>query len=296
MADVCNNINQIIIDYQKRYKSYSVQTTNYQKFDADYKAWKNKNGSYETYQKYGKDESFKIHWGGSGGNASEDCKGCAKRKLENGWWNKNGRMAKNIGWAGQDQICELSPDENNPLVGWESYEDRGTEWGWDVWLSRKWWRCNKSTTQITLENSLYESVKPIPSTYYTLPLNNLDPDVTQTSINEFSFSYDTPPTPPSLPNINTVCCGITINNASITNGDLTVSDLNQACNLSIPLTTSLSTSTSTSTSTPTTTTENVIVTPPTDNTLTIIISVVVALVVVALIGLSGYGVYKEYLQ
>ena len=291
MADVCNNINQIIIDYQKRYKSYSVQTTNYRKFDADYNAWKNKSGSYDKYQKYGLDESFKIEWGGAGGNASEDCRGCAKRKLENGWWNKNGRMAKNIGWAGQDQICELSPDENNPLFGWESYEDRGTEWNWNVGGSRKWWRCNKSLKRITEEENLYKAVEPIPSTYYNLPLNNLDPDITPTSINEFSFSYNQPPTPPSLPNINTVCCGITINNVSITNGDLTVSDLNQACNLSIPLTTSLSTSTSTSTST--TTTENVIVTPPTDNTLTIIISVVVALVVVALIGLIVFGFTKN---
>lgn len=83
-------------------------------------------------------------------------------------------------------------------------------------------------------------------------------DETPEKITEFPFNYDTPPKPPVLPVINAVCCGITITDIDVKNGNVDINNVIQNCKLEVnngttapPQTTTAPTSTPTSTPTAT---------------------------------------------
>lgn len=178
--------------------------------------WKNRKGEYEKWKNYGVSEDFKIRWGGAGGDSSNECKGCAHRQLMNGWWNKDGKMAKNIGVVGQDQVCDLSHGE--PLVGWDGYIDNNNDWGWDAWLSRKWWTCVKSDAQKTKELNEYNANNPGP---FTEPY----PEVNK---GEYVHAPQV-----EIPQIAINCCSNYTNINPVSNSTVELTNFVQSCNQSI---------------------------------------------------------------
>jgi hypothetical protein len=119
-------------------------------------------GKYKQYEKHGVSEDFTIEWGYVDADTTSRCRECAKRQLENGWWQDgNGKMAKNAGVAWQDIRCSLTPGDS--LLGWDGYEDSNDgRWGWQSGHagSRKWWTCDKSDSKKAEENRVYNLAKP----------------------------------------------------------------------------------------------------------------------------------------
>jgi hypothetical protein len=138
-----------LAEYNKKLREHNIKLDN----------WKSRTGDYSKYKNYGISEDFRINWGGAFEDTNARCRECAKRKVEGGWWVKDGKLAKNIGWPGQDLICDLAPGTS--LTGWSGYSDSGA-WGWQAGHSgsRKWWSCKKSQSQIDKEVSEYNRAKP----------------------------------------------------------------------------------------------------------------------------------------
>lgn len=215
----CDEIKNLIQTYNDDLKVYSKQQANYNKFDSDYKDWQKKTGKYEKYKYYGVSQDFNVEWGWGHWGSDNTCKECASG---NYGWGKDKPIINGEGY------CSPPDDtvKTGPLVGGDGYVDKSKKegndkyWGWNVWLSRKWWTCTKSDNKKENEKTEYENAKPKPTDYYD-------------GITKFPFNYDTPPTRPVLAPINATCCSLSFSNISIMNGDFNVKDVTQKCSQTV---------------------------------------------------------------
>jgi len=276
--DTISSIKQQMAAYDEKNVQYALDDASYNRWSVEHANWQNKIGNYSKYAKYGVSENFKIEWGYTNADTNTRCSECAKRKLENGWWDDGKGMARNAGVAGQDIRCNLKPGTS--LQGWEYYVDDQKTWGWNE-SGRKWWTCTKSESGKQTELTEYNNAEPLS-------------DPQNPSVNWKVKGRPTAPTIPSFGDI--VCCNQTFSGLSVANGSININNISQNCNINT-VTTPTPKPTTVTTPKPTVTTPKPTVTMPkpipglsgfNNNTIVIIVMVII-IICMSMSSLLGVG-------
>jgi hypothetical protein len=210
-----DNAKRKMEEYNRLVEVYNKELQSFNNWAEYHRTWERREGDFAKYRFHGISQDFVIRWGYHGSDTNTLCSECAKRTLENGWWDDGQGMAKNAGVVNQDFRCELKP--GTPLLGWHSYRDDNTRWG--DWGGRKWWTCTKGGIQKTNESIEYMDAEP-----------QYDP----TGLTRIRWGIiRKPPQPPILPEgDNFQCCSIVIDNLKA-GQSINISNVTQNCSQTI---------------------------------------------------------------